>query len=70
MHLLAADAIRAFLAGADRGTGGPSRESLAAADAWTTVSVLAAEPARSNALGTRRSTSTGVDGFNPPSNNS
>ena len=51
MHLLAADAVRAFLEGANRGPGGPNPESLAAADAWTTVSVLAAEPARSNALG-------------------
>ena len=57
MHLLAADAMKAFLEGADRGPGGSPRESLAAADAWTTVSVLAAEPARSNALGTRSSTS-------------
>lgn len=48
MHLLTADAVRALLDGKERDS---PAESLAAADAWTKVSVLAAEPTRSNVTG-------------------
>jgi hypothetical protein len=60
MHLLTADVVRAVLGSTDRdckpekptaNARGAPGESLAAADAWTMVSVLAAEPTKSNAIG-------------------
>ncbi len=47
--MLTADLVRALL----DGTGESPAETLAAANAWTKVSVLAAEPTRSSALGNR-----------------